>query len=125
MNNELDKRIKEINTENFIYVIFILIIIMAYYANERELDYFLNNNNVAKREYYYTRIIIFLIVSIISGSYFYKVNKEIILLRNKLFFKEKEYVNLDLIASGATLVASLIYLYIAITDKDIKAEISI
>lgn len=125
MNNELDKRIKEINTENFIYGIFILIIIMAYYANERELDYFLNNNNVAKKDYYYTMIIIFLIVTIISGSYFYSSYKEITLLRNKPYSKDKEYANLNLIANGATLVASLIYLYIAINDKDINAEISI
>ena len=125
MNNNLEKRLKEISTENFVFGVFILIIIMAYYANDREVDYFLNNNNIAKKDYYYTMIIIFLIVVIISGSYFYQANKEVLLLRNKPYSKEREYANLDVIASGATLIAGLIYLYIAITDKDIKAEISI
>lgn len=125
MNNELKKRINEINTENFVYGIFILIIIMGYYANNRELDYFINNNNIAKKDYYYTMIIIFLIVTIISSSYFYSSYKEIIHLRNKPYSKEKDYANLNLIANGATLVASLIYLYIVVNDKDINAEISI
>ena len=39
--------------------------------------------------------------------------------------KEKEYLNLELIASGAALIASIIYLYIAITDTNIESEISL
>ncbi|MBQ8681812.1 MAG: hypothetical protein IJ509_02770 [Bacilli bacterium] len=125
MNNELEKRLKEIKGENIIFGIFIILIILAYYANDREVDYFLNKNQTSKQEYYYLMIFIFLIVVIVSGYYFYQAYQEIELLKYRGYSKEKEYAYLDLIASGATLIAGLIYLYIAITDTDITAEISL
>lgn len=125
MNNELEKRLKEIKAENFVFVIFIIIIIMAYYANTKETDYFLNGNIKSKESYYYTMIIIFIIVVIISGFYFYQSYQEVTYLKKREYSKEKEYAYLDLIASGSALFAGLIYLYIAVTDTDITAEISL
>ena len=123
MNDSLEKRLKEIKEENYIFVIFIIIIFMAYYANNKEIDYFLNNNESSKKDYYYLMIIIFLIVSIISAYYFTSSLNELNTIKyNK---KEKEYTNLNIIASAFALIASLIYLYIAITDTNIDAEISI
>ena len=123
MNDSLEKRLKEIKEENYIFVIFIIIIFMAYYANNKEIDYFLNNNESSKNDYYYLMIIIFLITSIISAYYFINSLNELKTIKyNK---KEKEYTNLNIIANAFALIASLIYLYIAITDTNIDAEISI
>lgn len=124
MNNNLEIRLKEINIENIIFGIFIVLIILGYYANAKEVDYFLNRNEYSKKEYYYLMIFIFIVVTVISAYYFYQSYLQVISLQYKSS-KEKEYAYLELIASGATLVASLIFLYIAITDKNIEAEISL
>lgn len=125
MNNELEKRLKEIKIENIAFGIFIILIILAYYANDLEIDFFLNNNKNSQRKYYYTMIFIFSVVVIISAYYFYQAYQEIISIKNDGSLKKQKYANLDLIASGAALIAGLIYLYIAITDTEIEAEISL
>ena len=125
MDNDLLNRLKEIKTENIFFGIFIILIIMGYYANNQELDYFLNKNEISKQKYYYIMIITFIIVVSISAYYFYQSYQEVINLKNKAYSKEKEYAYLELIASSAALIAGLIYLYIAITDTNIEAEISL
>lgn len=96
---------------------------MAYYANNKEIDYFINKNEESKKDYYYIMIIIFLIVVIISAYYFIDSYKDINDIKDN--YKEKEYDYLGFIANGFALLSSLIYLYIAITDTNIDAEISI
>lgn len=125
MDNGLEKRLKEIKIENVVFLIFIILILLAYYANEREVDYFLNRDQKAKNDYYYLMIIIFLVVVIVSGYYFYDCYKEVLSNNDKCFSKESKYAYLELMANGATFVAGLIYLYIAVTDKNIDAEISL
>ena len=126
MDEKFKKRLKQIKTENIFLGIFIILIFLAYTANNIEIDYFLNNNLRSKNEYYNMMIFIFLIVVIISGYYFYQNYQEITSKKNQQQNqKEKEYQYLDLIASGSALFASLIYLYIAITDTNIEAEISL
>ena len=125
MDENLEKRLKQIKTENIFLGIFIILILLAYIDNNKEIDYFLNINLNSKNEYYNIRIFIFLIVVIISGYYFYQNYQEIISKKNIRSLKEKEYLNLELIASGAALIASIIYLYIAITDTNIESEISL
>ena len=98
---------------------------MGYYANNREIDYFVNRNESSKKDYYYIMIFIFIIVVIISGYYFYHSYEKVIMIKDRVYSKEKEYAYLDLIANGSALIAGLIYLYIAITDTNIDAEISL
>lgn len=125
MDNELRKRLKDIKIENFVFGVFIILILLAYYANEREVDYFFNSNEFSKNEYYYIQIIIFFVTVIISIYYFCESYQDVVELRYKEYSKSKEYSYLSFIASGAALIAGIIFLYIAIDDKEIEAEISL
>lgn len=125
MDNELRKRLNDIKIENFVFGVFIILVLLAYYANEREVDYFLNSNEFSKNQYYYIQIIIFFVTVIISIYYFYESYQDVVELRYKEYSKRKEYSYLSFIASGAALVAGIIFLYIAIDDKEIEAEISL
>ena len=125
MNKGIENRIKEIKLENIVYLIFIIIILFGIYANYKEIDYFLNNNNDSRDRYYYIMIIIFLMLVIISAYYFYQSYIDYLSSRYLEKSKAKEYNNLNLIANGLALIASLIYLYIAVTDTNIDAEISL
>lgn len=125
MSNDIEKRLKEIKIENIVFLIFIFLILMGYYANNREVDYFINNNHNSKKAYYNTMIIIFLVVSIISGYYSYQGYIELLNQKTRIYSKKYEYTKLNFIANTLALISALIYLYIAITDTNIEAEISL
>lgn len=98
---------------------------MGYYANKKEVDYFINSNEYSKRIYYNTMIIIFLVVVIISGYYSYQSYIEVLKQKIIIYSKKNKYTNLNFISNTLALLSALIYLYIAITDTNIEAEISL
>lgn len=125
MNNELEKRLSEINTEDMIFIVFIVIIILSYVANEYEKKYFINGDDNDRLRYYYLQIFVFLIVVIINIYYVLSSYKELVNLSCNVSYKKYKYAYLDLVAGIFALIATSIILYIVITDKDIEAEISI
>lgn len=125
MDNELIKRFKQIDIENIVFVIFIILLLLGYYANSREKDYFINKEKEAKQDYYHIMIFIFLVTVIISGYYTYSSYQDIVNLRYEDNSRRKAFANLSFISSLLALIASIILLYIAITDTEIDAEISL
>lgn len=45
------ERLKEIKIENYIWIIYLVIIMLSYYANHFEKDYFLTKNENSKNTY--------------------------------------------------------------------------
>ena len=125
MDNDTIRRIKEIEFEDMVFVIFIVIIIMSYIANDFEKKYFVYKDEGDKESYYYLQIIIFLIIVVINIYYVLANLKEVSNLSCNDSYKRRKYAKLDLIASISALVATSIILYIAITDKDIESEITL
>ena len=125
MDNELRERLRQIDIENIVFGIFIILILLGYYANSREKDYFINKDKEAKEEYYHIIVFIFLVTVIISAYYTYSSYQDIVNLRYEDNSKKKEFANLSFISSMLALIASIILLYIAITDTEIDAEISL
>jgi len=125
MDNELRERIKQIENENIVFGIFIFLIILSYIANKREINYFVNGSEEDKVTYYYIIVFVFVIVVIINIYYVYVSYKEVISLREQGYSKRKKYAELNLIASLVALVASSILLYIAVTDTELDAEVSL
>lgn len=121
MNNKLE-RIKKINIENNIWIIYLLIIGLSYYANYYEKDYFQNNNNNSKKKYQKINTIIFSILLVIY-TYFEKDALDSFLKKNKSK-KQETYDKLILIATTAVLISGIIFLCIIINDKNIDTEIS-
>ena len=125
MDNDTIRRIKEIEFEDMVFVIFIVIIIMSYIANDFEKKYFVYKDEGDKESYYYLQIIIFLIIVVINIYYVLANLKEVSNLSWNDSYKRRKYAKLDLIASISALVATSIILYIAISDKDIESEITL
>ena len=61
-------RLKDIKIENFVWLVYIFIIILSYYANYKEKNFILYNDEKSKRECQNLLILIFSILLII---YFY------------------------------------------------------
>ena len=68
--DDLDSKLKEIKIENIIWLIYIGIIVLSYYSNYLEKDYFINKNNKSKKKYRETLIIIFSILVIVYLYFF-------------------------------------------------------
>ena len=115
MNN---KRLKQIHNENNIWIIYIVIIILSFYSNYLETDYFLNNNIISKDKYRKINIIIFTTLLIV---YMYYENDAY----NSFISKDKtKYDNLIFIATTLVLISGIIFLYIVLKDNDISSEIA-
>ena len=74
-NNEVNNKISQLNVEDFIWIIYLLIIIMSYYANYLERNYYLTNNKYNRDRYRKVMIIIFSIL-IVVYVYFLKNSVE-------------------------------------------------
>ena len=71
--NELENKLKEINIENNIWIIYIGIIILSWYSNSLEKDYFINNNQYSKEKY--RKIIILIFFKNSKFTFFVKFKK--------------------------------------------------
>ena len=122
MNYNINKRLKQIETENKIWILYLLIIVLSFYANHLEKDYFLTNNNQSKETYRKINATIFIIL-ILVYSYFEKDAIESFKQKNKSTTQYK-YDTLSLIATTAVLISGIIFLYIIISDENLYEEIA-
>ena len=123
-NNEINTKLKEIKTENFIWIIYIGIIILSWYSNFLEKKYFLYNDLESKDKYRKTLILIFSILIIVYLYFFYDSFESFKDLKTCDTQKKKDLTSLSLLASTLILISGLIFLYIAIKDEDINVEIA-
>ena len=122
MNENIKKRLDLINTENNIWILYLVIIGLSFYANEKEKNYFLTNNIEDKNTY---RTINALVFIILIGVYTY-FEKEAInsLTNNQKTPKQQQLDILSFIATSAVLISGIIFLYIIIIDNELTEEIA-
>ena len=122
--NNTEEILNEIETENFIWIIYLLIIGLSFLANSFEKDYYINNN-LESKDIYRMINIFFFSVALIVYLYFFKGNFKVI---NELSifdsYKKKRFNELNFIASALIVIAGVIFLYIAIYDENLDTEIS-
>ena len=122
-NKEIKERINDINIENIIWVIYIFIIILSFYSNVLEKDYFINNNIESKDKYRLLNIVIF---SILLVVYIYFFNDSYSNLKNINEYDDnkKEKMILAFLASLFVLISGIIFLYLAYEDKNLDVELA-
>ena len=122
MNNNIKERLKKIEIENNIWLIYIIIIGASFYANYLEKDYFLTKNIKSKDNYRKINTIIFITLILVYG-YFEQDSIDSFFDKKKTTTKQK-YDTLNLIASTAVLISGFIFLYIILEDKNLEEEIA-
>ena len=123
MNDRLDK-LKDIEIENKIWIIYVGIIILSWYANSKEKTFLLYNDEKTKKEYQNLLILIFSILVIIY-YYFAKDSYDKLTNINKFDSdKKKHLLYLSFIASFLILISGIIFLNIAIQDDQIDVELA-
>lgn len=123
MNDKLD-RLEDIKIENFVWIIYIGIIILSWYANSKETKFILCNDEKAKKEYQNIMILIFTILVIIY-CYFTKDSYDDLKKLNESDSEKKKILHLaSFIGSFLVLISGFIFLGIVIVDDEIDTEIA-
>ncbi len=121
---ELNRRLKQLKVEDFIWIIYIGIIIFSLYSNTFERKFFLYNDLKSKETYRKITIGIFVILVIVY-AYFLKDSLEDV--KNIKPYDSKEKRNLTRISFLGSLlifISGIIFLYIAIRDENIDVEVA-
>ncbi len=124
MSDDLQEKLKQLEIEDFIWVIYIFIILLSWYSNHLEREYYLYKSEEDKEKYRSIIIIIFIILLVV---YFYFLNsslEDIKKLNSYDTEKKKELVYLSFVASLLIFISGAIFLYIAIVDKDMDVELA-
>lgn len=123
MNDKL-KRLEDIKIENIVWIIYIGIIILSWYANSKEKKYLLYDDLVSKKEYQNLLILIFTILVIIY-FYFAKSGYEDILNLTSYDSPKKQMLTkFAFIGSFLIFVSGIIYLVLSILDDEIEIELA-
>ena len=124
MDNSIEKRLKELGIEDFIWLIYIGIIFLSWYSNNLERKYFLYKDINSKEKY---RKIMILIFSILLVVYYYFLNDSVSSvnsLDSNVSIEKRRLNYLSMLASLLIFISGVILLYIAINDRDIDVELA-
>lgn len=122
--DELNKKLKQLKIEDFIWLIYIVIIIMSWYSNTLERKYFINNDLQSREKY---RKIMILIFSILIIVYLYFLKDSFDDLKNIRLDdsnKVKNLTYLSFIGSLLIAISGFIFFYIAIKDEELNVELA-
>lgn len=122
--NELNQRLKKLRIEEFIWLIYIGIIVMSWYSNQYERKYFIYNDLASKEKYQNMLILIFCILIVV---YLYFLQDSYNDFKNLSPYdsdKKKNLTYLSFIGSLLIAISGFIFLFIAINDEQIDVEIA-
>lgn len=122
--SDLNQRLEELKIEDFIWVIYIGIIVLSWISNSFERDYFVNDNIKSRDTYRNILIIIFSILIIVYIYFFKESIDDIRELKPGDSDKKKVFVYLSALGSFLILVSGVIFLFIAIADEEVDVEIA-
>lgn len=114
--------LKKLDIENFIWIIYIILILLSIYSNKYEKEYYLSNDIKAKENYRKLNIFIFSTALIIYLYFFEDSIKNIKTQNNN---SKDTFNELNFIANSLILISGCIYLYIAIFDVDLDTELAL
>ena len=117
MNEDVIKRLKSLKIEDYIWILYIGIILASLYSNTFERRYFLYDDKVSKEKYRKITIGIFTVLVFV---YAYFLNDSITSLSSKSSNLEK----LSFVGSLFVFMSGIIFLYIAIKDENIDVEVA-
>ena len=122
--NETEEILKKIKIEEYIWVVYLVIIGLSFYANDVERKYYQYNDLNAKEKYRKLSILIFTIALLVY-IYFYRDSyKDVKNLKPWDTERKKFFNEASLLASTLILISGSILLFIAIFDVNIETELA-
>lgn len=123
-SEELNKKLKQLSTEDFIWLIYIGIIILSWYSNTFERKYFIYNDRQSKEKYRKLTMLIFTILIIVYAYFLKDSYEEIKSLKPYDSERKKTLTYLSFLGSLLIAISGAIFLVISILDESIEIEIA-
>lgn len=124
MSSEIKEKLAQLNIEDFIWIIYFLIILMSYYSNHLERKYLINSSLVYKEKYRKVMVIIFSILIVVYVYFLQDSFKSLVSLKPSDSPKKKKLVYLSFLASLFIAISGFIFLYISIVDENLDVELA-
>lgn len=123
-SEDINERLKSLDIEDFIWVVYIGIIFLSFFSNSLERKYFLYNDNVSREKYQKINILIFSVLLIVYIYFLKDSIKSLKELKESDTPKKKELVTLSFIGSLLITISGCIFLYIALMNDNLDVEIA-
>lgn len=125
MNYEnLNKKLKQLKTEDYIWIIYTGIIVLSWYSNTLERKYYIYNDTNSKEKYQKIMVIIFIILLFVYVYFLKDSFDDLKNLKTYDSIKKKRLVTLSFIASLFIALSGVIFLYIALNDQELDVELA-
>ena len=124
MRKDVESRLKEIKIEDFIWVIYLGIILLSYISNGYEKNYILYGRENDKNKYRNIIIGIFSILLIVYTYFLIDSYSSVKNLNKNDTDKKKLLTVLSFIASMLIFISGIVFLYIAFSDEDLDVELA-
>ena len=121
---EINEKLKILNTEDYIWLIYIGIIFMGWYSNSLERKYFTENDIESKTKYQKIMVLIFTILIVIYPYFLKESINDIKNLKPWDTPKKKNLVYLSFLGSLLIAISGFIFLYISIVDENLDIELA-
>ena len=122
--DELNKKFKQLNIEDFIWLIYIGIIFLSWYSNSLERKYFIYKNPNLKNKYQKIMILIFSILIIVYLYFLKDAWDSVKELKPCDSEKKKKLVYLSFFGSLLIAISGAIFLFIACNDQSLDVELA-
>lgn len=122
--NENSEITKKLEIENFIWIIYIILILISLYSNSLEKKYYLYNDIESKENYRKINIFVFSVAFIVYFYFFKDSLDSFLSLKDTCNDKKYFFNELNLVASSLILIAGALLVYIALFDEDLDTEIA-
>lgn len=119
-----DDIFKTIQIEEYIWIIYLVLIGLSFYANSIEKRYYIYNNDSDKSKYRSIIILIFFIALLVYIYFFNNSYNDVLKLKETDSYNKKFFNQANLLASTLIFIAGIIFLFIAIYDTDLDTEIA-
>ena len=123
-SDELNDKLKELKTEDYIWVLYIGIIILSLYSNVLERKYYVNGDLKSKKKYLDITTIIFIILVFVY-SYFLKGSYDSVKnIKYTDSSKKKELIYLSYFATILVFISGIVFLYVSINNENLDVELA-
>ena len=122
--NELKEKLDELKTEDYIWLLYIGIIIISWYSNNVERKYFITGDLKSKEKYQRLMVLIFTILLVVYFYFTKSSYDDILKLKQSDSKSKKDLTYLSFLGSFLILISDIIFLYIALKDENLDVELA-
>jgi len=125
MNYEhLNEKLKQLKTEDYIWIVYVGIIVLSWYSNTLERKYYIYNDINSKEIYQKIMIFIFFILLFVYAYFLKGAFDDLKNMKESDSKKKKELITLSFIASLLIAISGVIFFYIALNNHDLDVELA-